>query len=139
MCIHDSNIYGLPDKNPSKEALVSILFNTNISIIHCQRYQISYGRFRRKHDLNVFHIFIQLGSMRPSAAGPMHDVHRVGAIRLLIRSSLLNACRLNPIMNIDTSSLPLADILGEKDEKSNKCMKYCCGTSQIIRRMLLGA
>ena len=58
--------------------------------------------------------------MRPLAAGPMHDVHRVGAIRLLIRSSLLNACRLNPIMNIDTSYLPLADILGEKDEKSNK-------------------
>ena len=50
----------------------------------------------------------------------MHDVHRVGAIRLPIRSSLLNACRLNPIMNIDTSSLPLADILGEKDEKSNE-------------------
>ena len=95
-------------------------YPTNISIIHCQRYQINYGRFRRKHDQNVFHIFIQLGSMRPSADGPMHDVHRVGAIRLPIRSSLLNACRLNPIMNIDTSYLPLADILGEKDEKSNK-------------------
>ena len=119
MCIHYSNIYGLLDKTRAKKLWFQY-YPTNISIIHCQRYQISYGRFRRKHDLNVFHIFIQLGSMRPSGAGPMHDVHRVGAIRLPVRPSLLNACHLNPIMNIDTSSLPLADILGEKKKRKIK-------------------